>query len=313
MNPLQIEIDGVLEDKSYDIILAVLRSRGITRAQLANQCGVSAATAGKIVSALLCAGHAIAESDLNGRAEIIKPAESLRVLVVKLSRRKLNVFLCDMSEEIIFSCSKKANDSLPIEQEIIRLILSSQNELEKYISVRPVTVILCEDGAAKPDIGAISAAIPSFSADIILRSRDCTERYINRVYPNDTTLFVNTDEALDIRLFSEGRTLRSNHSTPPRLEQTDERFVISHLARTLSSLFNITLPERIIIESEDIPFDRRALDMLREEIRESTPLSRGRIPEIITNTASALDVKEAVDTVRKRLADIRVGSTDGWQ
>lgn len=309
MKPLKLDIDGVLENKSYDMILAILRLHGITRTQLAKICGVSAVTAGKVVSAMLAAGYATAESDTsapNKRAELIKPAADLVALIIKVSRRKLSLLLCNIGGDIILSHSKNINDSLPIEQDIIRLISSSWDELGRYIGERCGTVILCEDGVTKPDVRAISDAIPSFYPDVMLSSKDCVERYINRVYPSDTTLFVGLGDTLDIRLFSEGRTLKSNHSAPPRIEQNDERFVISHLARTVSSLFNITLPRRIIIESEDIPFDSRALDMLREEIKLNTPLRREGLPEIITNTAPSLDVSEAVDTVRKRFADIKL-------
>lgn len=309
MKPLKLDIDGVLENKSYDMILAILRSHGITRTQLAKICGVSVVTAGKVVSAMLAAGYAIAEPDTsapNKRAELIKPAADLVALIIKVSRRKLSLFLCNIVGDIIISRSKNINDSLPVEEDIIRLISSSWDELGIYRSEHCGTVILCEDGVAKPDARAISDAIPSFYPDVMLSSKDCVERYINRAYPSDTTLFVALSDALDIRLFSDGRTLKSNHSAPPRIEQNDERFVIPHIARTVSSLFNITLPGRIIIESEDIPFDSRALDMLRKEIRLNTPLRREGLPEIITNTAPALDVREAVDIIRKRLADIRL-------
>ncbi|MBE6531577.1 MAG: MarR family transcriptional regulator [Ruminococcaceae bacterium] len=309
MKPLKLDIDGVLGSKSYDIILAILRSRGITRKELADVCGVSTVTVGKVVSAMLAAGYATAESDTsapNKRAELITPAADLAALIIKGSRRKLGLFLCDICGDIILSRSKNINDSLPVEEDIIRLISSAQDELKGYVGERCGTVILCDDGAAKPDIRAISLAIPALSPDIVLPSRDCTEKYINRVYPNDTTLFVCLGEVLDIRLFSEGRTIKSNLSAPPRIEQNDERSVISHLARTVSSLFNITLPRRIIIESEYLPFDDRALDMLREEIKLNTPLRREGLPEIITNTAPSLDVSEAVDMVRKKFADIRL-------
>ena len=309
MKTLSLDIDGVLENKSYDIILAVLRSRTTTRTQLAKECGVSTVTVGKVVSAMLAKGYATAESDTsvpNRRGEIIKPAADLAALIIKVGGRAISLFVCEICGDILFSRSKRINESLPAEQEIIRLIRSAQDELNRYAGELCGAVVLCDNGAAKPDIYAVSSAFPALKPDAVISSRECVERYINRVYPSDTTLFVSLGEALDIRLFSEGHALKSNHSAPPRLEQTDDLFVISHVAKTVSSLFNITLPERIIIESEDIRIDGRALAMLREEIKKSTPVRREGLPEIITNTAPSLDVSEAVDIVRKRLADIKL-------
>lgn len=309
MKPLQLDIDGVLQNKSSDIILSILRSKGVSRSQLAEQCGVSAMTAGKVVSAMLDANYAIAEHDTsapNKRAELIKPAPDFGVIVAKLSRRKLKLFICDIGGDIILSRSKNINDSLPPEQEIIRLISSIQGELERYPSERRALAVLHGEEAAKPSSRIIANTLPFLTPCITLPSRDCAEKHINRVYPNDTTLWVKLDGAFDIRLFSEGHALNSNRTELPRMAQSDDSFVISHLAKTLSSLFNLTLPQRIIIETEDIPFDCRALDMLRAQIRSDTPLRRESLPEIIINTAPELDVKEAVDIIRRRFAGIEL-------
>ncbi len=286
MLPTPISTPSVNKSTAKAIISALLSSNGITRAELARECGVSAVTAGKVVTAMCDAGYAStgAEFSAYGRkSEFVYPADRFTFLVFDIGESTLSADIYDARESTRFTYAQPRNESVDI-----------TTDARSFLSL--VTEQTAD--AAEEDTYSLSALLyhkeSALDADTLCRDNNISASldrsaaaalYACGAYPNECIAFVGANYSSEISIISGGTQIRGK-GRPSRHTQravTSELDMLDTLTAKLDSLFEFVIPDKVVIDSRSLHLSRRFSAELAERVCARTNMQKEELPELVTN------------------------------
>ena len=307
MTPTPLSIPSVNKSTAQKLIRALLSSGGITRGELAKACGVSAMTAGKVVSAMCLAGYAIAENEItkHGRtSEFIYPSERFTFLVFDILEHSMSADVFDARENIIFSYNQQRNPSIDAGTDAKMFISLVEEQLK--------------DTDSKNNAFRLSALLYHQSTELdtdaftmgnikIFKERSvATASYVGELYPAECIAFVGAEEDADIMLVSKGARIHSKGK--PRRQRSkgviSELDMLENLATRLCGLFEFLIPNKVIIDSRSLHISRRFSSELCEILCSRTSMQKEELPEFVTNDGIAFPSRAVIGQLIDIYAEI---------
>lgn len=284
MLPKPISIPSVNKNTAKAIIATLLSSNGITRTELARACGVSAMTAGKVVSAMCSAGYASIGTEISEcgrRSDFIYPSERFTFLIFYIGERTMSAEIYDARDNTRFCYTQPRCDGVDAHTDAAAFIafvneqLEDSDEREYY---RLSALISYGTGVNAQSLGAYDVSVSA-------KSLDAAAEYVKRAYPTECVAFVGADSTCDIRLIAKGEEICGKTATRRRSAKsiTSELDMLSVLSERLASIFELLIPDRVVIDSRSLHLSRRFSSELGELLTERTGLQKEELPELVTN------------------------------
>ena len=307
MRATQIAIDGVSERKRLDIIRTVIFSDGISRAQIAQKCGVSSMTVGKVISALLSEGIVACERSAlrkGKNTELFRASENINILVFCFEPQRLSVSVSDTRGNILFSHSEQLNASIPYDTNITDLITSVYENITHTLREKLCAVaVITSDGVRAEDLSVISSILPDFYIDISADRREYIAYHMRENYPEQSVLLVHVGEVLKLSLYCRETEVRSRHTTNIPCEQVSATWI----AEILAELSHIIIPDTVMLEYDREFATGDILQPLKSEFCRRSHISESDMPKFILTNKSPISVRSAI----KRAADCLIFSLVG--
>ena len=308
MRVAQIAIKGISEQKKLDIIRAVLTSDGISRNEIAEKCGISSMTVGKVISEMMNEGLICSESISLGkgrRTELFRAAQTVSILVFCFEARKLSVVISDVRGDISFSHSQLINDSLPYESNVADLVTSVYEPICSALRETVCCVsVITEDGIHPRDLSVINSIIPEFYIDVLADKREYISDHIRENYPEQTVMLVSIGDKVELSLYYRGADVSSRGASKmPR-----EHLSVEEIADILATLSHIVIPDTVIVEADRALCAPDLLPSLKNELCRKLRIPERDMPEFIlvgkTPVATLSAIKRATDKLIGSLAGV---------
>ena len=286
MTPSPINLNSLNKNTARALISAILSSGGITRTELAKLCGVSAMTAGKAVSAMLCAGYATAEPEVSERSrvsDLIYPSERFRFLIFSIGTREMCAEIYDTRENTRFCYTQPRNHSVDVTTDA-SAFLSTVNEQLRAADADPDTYrlsALLYHKITKLD----TSALARHGIDIFTDITNAAALYTKTKYPEECIAFVGVYGGADITVISDGKAINGKRAARKQRSKDalSELEMLDILSLQLSRLFNFITPDRVLIDSRSLHLSRRFASELYDRLEERTAMKKEELPELVTN------------------------------
>lgn len=314
MKASPIIFDGISERKRLDVVRAVLTSEGISRNKIAEECGISKVTVGKMISVMLSEGFLVSEKQSLGKGrstEIFRASSKINILVLCLEKRGLSAVISDIGGNILFSHRQPINDSIPYSSNISDLITLLYDRISLAVKGHICGIaVITEDGISSSDIQAASLVIPEFTADIVLHRRKYVADYISSTYPNEAVLLARIDASIEFALVCSGIDIGSRKAGCLALESIDEKRIVEQITDTLSALSHLLVPDRVMIESERICVTGDLVSALRNSFKQKSRVDDNDMPLFAMGGDTPIAVKAAIKRTADMLIDTLAGVTN---
>ena len=284
MLPTPISIPSVNKNTARAIISALLSAGGVTRGELAARCGVSAMTAGKVVSAMCAAGYAAVAEEISAHGRVsdfIYPAESITFLVFDIGAKIMSADVIDAKESTRFSYAQPRNHGVDTASDVsgfISIVREQLADSEELNASYRLSALLYHAGVE------LNISDPIFK-DISLFSSisDAKAQYVKKNHPKELVAFVSVNEFTDISLVFDGELIRGKQTAKRSKAALSELDMLNILTARLSSLFELVIPNRVIIDSRSLNLSRRFSSELGERLMSRTDMQKEELPELVTN------------------------------
>ena len=273
-----LDVSGIKRDKLSLIINTLLSSGGITRGELASRCGVSAMTAGKVVSAMLEAGYATVSKDYDrdGRyLDHIYPSDVFRFLMIEMSEDSMSATVYDALYNTRLSYTQPRNESIPRELDEAAFISMAQESASAIKgSSALLGAVICSD--KEPLSSAMG--LPLFSR------RLAAAEYVSRAYPKGCVMLVGAETRGDLTLISDGAIVSGKYAPIGAAKEINSELeLLEYLVERLSTFFSFITPDKIIIDTSGLSVTRRFASALSERLCERHSTEKEKLPEIVTS------------------------------
>ena len=284
MLPQPISIPSVNKNTAKAIIAALFASGGITRTELARACGVSAMTAGKVVSAICSAGYASIGTEISEcgrRSDFIYPSERFTFLIFDIGERTMSAEIYDARDNTRFCYTQPRCEGVDAHTDAAAFVSLVKEQLADSDDRRDFRLAALLTHTTSISAGALSARDISVSA----KRSDAAAEYVKRAYPTECVAFVGADFTCDIKLIANGEEIcgKSAARRKAGASITSELDMLSVLSERLTSIFELLIPDKVVIDSRSLHLSRRFSSELCERLTERTGLQKEELPEIVTN------------------------------
>ncbi|MBO5845607.1 MAG: hypothetical protein J6Q77_03065 [Clostridia bacterium] len=311
MRAKQISVEGVSKEKKLDIIRAVIFSDGISRRKLAEKCGVSSMTVGKVISALVYEGIVSSErsAPVRGKStELFRASQRVKLLLFCLEKHRLSVYVTSARGDVIYESTQLLNDSIPYDANISALVTSSYDRIADTLSEGICCVsVITDDSIRAEDVSIISSVLPDLHIDLLSSKNQCTENYMRENYPGKTVAFVQTGDDVTLSLYCRGSKVGSESAVKPHRTVKSAK----EIAELLVNLSYILIPDAVIVETDLSHSTPDALSVLKNEFLRKTRLSKEDAPEFILENKTSPAILSALKSAAERLAVCLSGMTTG--
>ena len=305
MLPTPISIKSVNKNTAKAIISALFSAGGVTRGELAARCGVSAMTAGKVVSAMCAAGYASTADEIgsHGRiSEFIYPSERFAFVIFDIGEHNMWADIIDARGNTRLAYSQLRNHGIDITEDVSHLVSLVNRQIgdsADLSSLYTLSALLCH-GKAKLDLG-----VPALSGITLVSERtDAAVSYIRALYPEELVAFVGARDGADITLVSKGEQIRGKHGADRVKEAVSELDMLNILTSRLGSFFELICPDRVLIDSRSLHLSRRFSSELCENITNRQAVEKEELPEIVTNDGISFPSRAVIGQLIDIYADI---------
>ena len=170
MRACPVEIENLVDHKKHKIIHTALLCENITRAEIADICGVSAMTVGKVITKLIESDVLSCEKRPLGagpHTDILSPSDKINTVFLHLGKSRINLTVCDMRHNIIFEHSERVDESIPSESNLTALAMSVYNEL-KYILANRIcgVAVAFDDDSLAPTANLLISTFEDFNTQL---------------------------------------------------------------------------------------------------------------------------------------------------
>ena len=307
MKAFPVEIENLVDNKKHKIIRTALLCENITRAEIADICGVSNVTVGKIVTKLIESDVLSCEKRSLGvgpHTDVLSPSDKINTVFLHLGKSRIKLSVCDMSHNIIFEHSLRVDESIPYESNLTALAMSVYNDLKGILANRICSVAVAfDDDSLLPATALLSSTFEDFTIDFSMHYNDYIKRFIGEK-TDKSILLIRLDNTIDISLICGDRVFSSERQISDRLDMLDLSSAVFNIADTVAHLLKILIPDKIIIESDTLPINDTFINTLTSKIKECAPKYGDLIPEIYDGEALRLALRAASDMTLAKLADI---------
>lgn len=285
MLPARIPIPSVNKNTAKTIISALLASNGITRTELAGTCKVSTMTAGKVVSAMCNVGYAEIGEEIAAsgrRSDFIYPSERFTFLIFDIGEHTMSADIYDARDNTRFTYDQPRNQSLDITTDALSFLalVNEQSRDADECDTYRISALLY-----RKETGLDIKALSQKGIDTVIEKSAAAARYASGRYKNECIAFVGADDGADIRIIADGKLIQGKgnpikHSARRGLSELE---MLDALTAKLSSLFELVMPHKVMIDSRALHLSRRFSDELGERLCEHTAMQKEELPEFVTN------------------------------
>ena len=302
MFPHSISIPGVTASTAKAIIAKILSANGITRTDLALSCGVSAMTAGKIVSAMRDVGYATVGEEISARgrrSEFIYPAECFTFLIFDVGERAMYADVYDARENLKFTYTQPRNESVDFATDVASFVALVNEQLSDIGSpdAYRLSALLCRDQ---------NMSIPPESIELVTERAFAAASYVKDAYPNECIAFVGANDGADISVISDGKLLLGKTTPKNRAAKhvASELEMLDTLTGKLAGLFELLIPDRVIIDSRSLHISRRFSSEFSERLTARTGMQKEELPELTTNDGIPFPSRAVIGQLIKLYAEL---------